>query len=100
MVKIIAWNVIGAMFSTLCLSSLLDKTNCDVAIISEHKLKNQNIGKMYLDSIHKYYLSIVKIDVNESYSEQTVCLTHVGKGGIVFLIKITCIYSERNSHRL
>ena len=87
MVRILAWNVRGAMSFTLCLSSLLDKTNCDVAIISEHKLKNQNIGKMYLDSIHKDYLSILKIDVNESYSEQKVCLMHIGKDGVAFLIK-------------
>ena len=74
------------MSSTVCLSSLLDKTNGDVAIILEHKWKNQSIGKINLDSIHKDYLSIVKIYVNESYSELIVSLMHVGKGGGAFLI--------------
>ena len=40
--------------------------------------------------------------VNESYSGQKVCLMHLGKGGVAFLIKekFTCIYIERNPYRL
>ena len=49
---------------------------------------------MYLDSIHKDYSSIVKIDVNDPYSEQNVCLMRVGKGGVAFLIKKTHLYIQ------
>uniref|UniRef100_A0A8W8LUB3 WSC domain-containing protein n=1 Tax=Magallana gigas TaxID=29159 RepID=A0A8W8LUB3_MAGGI len=72
MVRILTWNVRGAMSSTLCLNSLLDNTHCDIAVISGHKLKNQHNGKMYLDSIHKDYLSIVKIDENDTYTTPNV----------------------------
>lgn len=42
MVRILTWNVRGAMSSTLCLNSLLDNTHCDIAVISEHKLKKKS----------------------------------------------------------
>lgn len=67
--RVLTWNVRGAMSSTMCLSSLLDNTKCDIAVISEHKLKNQHNGKMYLDTIHNEYFSNVKVDTNDTYTE-------------------------------
>lgn len=61
------------MSSTICLSNLLDDTQCDVAIVSEHKLKDIHTAKMYLDSIHKNYLSIVKVDNNTDSTANNVC---------------------------
>lgn len=70
------------MSSTICLSNLY----CvDVAIVSEHKLKDIHTAKMYLDSIHKNYLSIVKVDNTTDSTATNVCF--IGKGGVAFLIK-------------
>lgn len=93
MVRILTWNVRGAMSSTLCLNSLLDNTHCDIAVISEHKLKNQHNGKMYLDSIHKDYLSIVKIDENDTYTTPNVYF--IGKGGVAILIRKSLVYTMK-----
>jgi hypothetical protein len=51
MVHILAWNVRGAMSSILCLSSLLDYTKCDIAVLI-------HTGATYLDSIHSSYFSV------------------------------------------
>lgn len=40
---------------------------------------------MYLDSIHKNYLSIVKVDNTTDSTATNVCF--IGKGGVAFLIK-------------
>lgn len=60
MVVIMAWNVRGIISSTLCLSSLLERDNCYIAILTEHKLKSET--KTYLDSIHSDFYSFVKTD--------------------------------------
>lgn len=73
------------MSSTICLSNLLDDRQCDVAIVTEHKLKDIHTAIMYLDSIHKNYFSIVKVDNNTDSSANNVCF--IGKGGVAFLMK-------------
>lgn len=59
-VVIIAWNVRGIISSTLSLSSLLDRENCDIAIVTEQELKSDT--KTYLDSNHSNFYSFVKTD--------------------------------------
>lgn len=95
--RIMSWNVRGAMSSTICLSNLLDDTQCDVAIVTEHKLKDIQNVKMYLDSIHKNYFSIVKVDNNTDSTANNVCF--IGKEGVAFLIlkkPISCIQSKKH----
>lgn len=93
--RIMSWNVRGAMSSTICLSNLLDDTQCDVAIVTEHKLKDIQNVKMYFDSIHKNYFSIVKVDNNTDSTANNVCF--IGKEGVAFLIlkKTHLMYSVK-----
>ena len=80
--KLLTWNVRGIMSSTLCLSNLLKETNCDICIISEHKLKEKSL--QYLSTIEQGYNSIGKADfLPNSYN------AHHGKGGIAILYKNT-----------
>lgn len=58
MVVKMAWNVRGIISYTLCLSSLFGRENCDIAILTEHKLKKET--KTYLYSIHSDFYSFVK----------------------------------------
>lgn len=88
---IVSWNVRGAMSSTICLSNLLDDTQCDIAIVSEHKLKDIHTAKMYLDSIHKNYFSIVNVDNNTDRTTNNVCF--INMGGVALLIKNHLMYS-------
>ncbi|CAG2225389.1 unnamed protein product [Mytilus edulis] len=93
-----SWNVRGIMSSTLCLAELLESTNCDIAIISEHKLKPNLLS--YMNSIDMRYKSISKTDkLNDLYN-----CTH-GKGGISILYKASLQFSteeiiETNSDRI
>jgi hypothetical protein len=36
---VLSWNVRGIMSSTVCLSNLVKATDCDICVISEHKIK-------------------------------------------------------------
>ncbi|CAG2250536.1 unnamed protein product [Mytilus edulis] len=86
------------MSSTLCLAELLESKNCDIAIISEHKLKPNLLS--YMNSIDMRYKSISKTDkLNDLYN-----CTH-GKGGISILYKASLQFSveeiiETNSDRI
>ena len=84
MVSIMSWNVRGIISSTMCLSSLLEPVDCDIVVISEHKLKSESA--MYLDSIHRDYFSITKIDQSTN-DPSPVTPNFVGKGGVAFMIK-------------
>lgn len=84
MVVIMAWNVRGIISSTLCLSSLLDRANCDIAILTEHKLKSET--KTYLDSIHSDFYSFVKTD--DSDLVQGIGTTYnTGKGDVAIMCR-------------
>ncbi|CAG2249402.1 unnamed protein product [Mytilus edulis] len=86
------------MSSTLCLANLLESTNCDIAIISEHKLKPNLLP--YMNSIDMRYKSISKTDkLND------LCNCTHGKGGISILYKASLQFSieeitETNSDRI
>ncbi|CAG2214780.1 unnamed protein product [Mytilus edulis] len=86
------------MSSTLCLANLLESTNCDLAIISEHKLKPNLLS--YMNSIDMRYKSISKTDkLND------LCNCTHGKGGISILYKASLQFSieeitETNSDRI
>lgn len=69
--SILNWNVRRIMSPTVCLSEFLSKTNCDIVILSEHKLK-QNSLKYF-----NKYLSVAKFDTLDN----TYMSTH-GKGSI------------------
>ncbi|CAC5398850.1 unnamed protein product [Mytilus coruscus] len=86
------------MSSTLCLANLLESTNCDIAIISEHKLKPNLLP--YMNSIDMRYKSVSK---TEKLNDLCNC-TH-GKGGISILYKASLQFSieeitETNSDRI
>ena len=92
MVVVMSWNVRGIISSTLCLSSLLDSSQCDIAVISEHKLKTESVT--YLDSIHKDFFSFVKIE--DMNSETPPMLPHVtGRGGVAILVKKSLQFSVK-----
>ena len=92
MVVILAWNVRGIMSSTICLSNLLDTTKCDIAVISEHKMKNASPCGMNIDSLHGDYRSIAKVS-DDDISKVDNTLYFTGKGGIALLIKKSIEYS-------
>ena len=50
----------GIISSTLCLPNLLRVTNCDIAIICEHKLKQSPL--FYMDIIDTRYQGVSKTD--------------------------------------
>lgn len=53
--RILARNVRGTMFSSLCLPNMPEYIKCNIAIVSEHNLKYINVS--YLDSVHPDHLS-------------------------------------------
>ncbi|VDI04309.1 Hypothetical predicted protein [Mytilus galloprovincialis] len=74
------------MSSTICLSNLLKDTDCDICIISEHKLKERSLH--YLSTIEKGYNCISKADALPiGYN------AYHGKGGIAILYKTSLQFS-------
>lgn len=92
MVVILSWNVRGIMSSTMSLSKLLDQTQCDLAVISEHKLKDNTTCINYLNSVHEDYLSFVKVDTDVKLPTYQ---HFVGKGGVGIMFKRSLQYSIR-----
>ena len=79
--NIITWNVRGIMSSSLCLNGLLDKTKCDIALISEHKLLPYNDS--FMGCLHSDYDHFTRCDTNvDNYS-----MLRCGKGGISIMYK-------------
>lgn len=70
------------MSSSLCLSSMLDRVKCDIAIISEHKLKPNNAS--YLGSIHPDYKSYTR---TESTNTSTHCSRFLCESGTAVIYK-------------
>ena len=75
---ILTWNVRGVISSSLCLVDILARTNCDIAIITEHKLKSTSAN--YLDTISQQYCSITRIE-NCINNTSTDSFRFMGKGG-------------------
>lgn len=96
--NILLWNVRGIMSSTVCLINLMKSSNCDIAIICEHKLKPQYLN--YMSSIDTNYISVSKGDkLNTGYN------CYHGKGCVSILYKKTLQFSinelyEINSDRI
>ena len=76
MFNLLTWNVRGKISSVLPVCAILDKSKCDITIMSEYKL-NKFLAN-YFDSIHSEYFSVVNIQCNSSTR---------GRGGIVLLLK-------------
>ncbi|CAG2226562.1 unnamed protein product [Mytilus edulis] len=89
--KLLAWNVRGIMSSTVCLSNLLRSTDCDVCIISEHKLETRSLN--YLSSIEQGYNCVCKADSLPNFHN-----AYHGKGGIAILYKSTLQFSINEIH--
>ena len=84
--SLMSWNVRGIMSSTMCLSFLLNKTNCDICVISEHKLKDRSLS--YLSTIEKNYSCYGKADkLDDNYS------AYHGKGGVAILYRKSLQFS-------
>lgn len=84
--SIVSWNVRGIMSSSVCLSNLLDHSNCDITILSEHKLKPSNAN--YLDTIHPNYSSFVHFDFETTNATRVSSYPRfLGKGGISIMFK-------------
>ena len=60
MFNLLTWNVRGIISTTLPVSAMLDKSKCDVAIISGHKL--DKFSANYFDSYHFEYFSVEKFN--------------------------------------
>ncbi|CAC5381921.1 unnamed protein product [Mytilus coruscus] len=74
------------MSSTICLSKLLKVSDCDICVISEHKLKERSLH--YLSTIEKRYNCISKADaLPRGYN------AYHGKGGIAILYKTSLQFS-------
>lgn len=90
MVILMSWNVRGIFSSTLCLSSLLDREKCDIAVLSEHKLKQETRG--YLDTIHTDFLSFVKFEDEKSTHTNVL---FAGRGGVAIMYRKCLAFSIR-----
>ena len=76
--SILCWNVRGIMSSTVSLCELLNVTDCDIAVLCEHKLKDQTIN--FLNSIDNKYTNVHKVSED--------CGTyHYGKAGVAIMFK-------------
>ena len=83
---VLSWNVRGIMSSTVCLSNLVKATDCDICVISEHKLKPRCLP--YINTIEQGYECISKADtLPDIYN---AC--H-GKGGVAILYKSSLQFS-------
>ncbi|MES9879357.1 MAG: reverse transcriptase family protein [Sedimenticola sp.] len=77
----LSWNVRGVMSSAYVLSTMLDKYNIDIALLSEHKLLSHS--EPFLDSINDKYTYFATIDNSlDSYSR-----VRCGKGGTAIMYK-------------
>ena len=85
---ILTWNVRGIMSSILFLSNLLHVTDCDIAIICEHKPKPSSLSCM--NSIDTRYHSVSTTDKLNDYFN----CTH-GKGGISIMYKSSLQFSVK-----
>ncbi|XP_062576621.1 uncharacterized protein LOC134238510 [Saccostrea cucullata] len=83
-INILTWNVRGVISSSLCLSELLVKSKCDIAIITEHKLKSSCDN--YLDSICSDYCSLTRIEKSTNETLSDIC-RFLGKGGVSIMYK-------------
>ena len=92
LLKIVKWNVRGIISSTLPVCALLDKTQCDIAIFSEHKLNKYSTT--YFDSIHSHYFSVVKLHSDSTYNQPYPELIH-GKGGVSLLFRKNLRFSVK-----
>ena len=91
MVVLLTWNVRGVISSTLCLSSLLDDTLSDIAIICEHKLKQSSA--QYLDTIHSDFYSFVKTESEDDMNLKRGNSCFVGRGGVAIIARKTLSFS-------
>ena len=57
---ILAWNARGMMSSTLCLTKLLESSNCDICVVGEHKLMPSSLS--FFDYVDTSYSSVAKTD--------------------------------------
>jgi exonuclease III len=95
---VLSWNVKGIMSSTVCLSNLVKATDCDICVISEHKLKPRCFP--YINTIEQGHECISKADtLPDIYN---AC--H-GKGGVAILYKSALQFyvleiSDINSERI
>ncbi|CAG2209444.1 unnamed protein product [Mytilus edulis] len=85
------------MSSSVCLSELFKYTNCDIAVLSEHKLFNHSL--QFLNTLDNNYHSLGIADTSVNI-ETSKC----GKGGVAIMYKktlkfnikpINCPVSER-----
>ncbi|CAG2221397.1 unnamed protein product [Mytilus edulis] len=97
MLSLVTWNVRGIMSSSVCLSELFKYTNCDIAVLSEHKLFNHSL--QFLNTLDNNYHSLGIADTSVNI-ETSKC----GKGGVAIMYKktlkfnikpINCPVSER-----
>lgn len=70
--KLLRWNVRGALSSSLCLYQVLEQVVCDIALLSEHMLRNQT---------HPNCTSFTQTD--KTISATSRC----GKGGVTVMVK-------------
>ncbi|MEW8546047.1 MAG: reverse transcriptase family protein [Candidatus Thiodiazotropha sp.] len=79
--SILTWNVRGVMSSSLCLNELLERTNCDIALISEHKLLPHNLE--FMNCLNNNYSSYSRSDITVNSYSMLKC----GKGGVSVMYK-------------
>ena len=78
--SMLAWNVRGIMSSAICLGKLLEESDCDIALMNEHKLLPHN--RSVLNSLNSSYTSHTHC---ESVTNSYFC----GRGGVAILYKKT-----------
>ncbi|CAC5390889.1 SLC5A7 [Mytilus coruscus] len=93
MFSLVTWNVRGIMSSTVCLSELFRYTNCDIAVLSEHKLFNHSL--QFLNTLDNNYHTLGTADTNVNF-ETSKC----GKGGVAIMYKENIDVQHKTYERL
>ncbi|XP_033758847.1 uncharacterized protein LOC117341115 [Pecten maximus] len=83
--SLMAWNVIGLFSSSRILGNLLNQTNCDVCVVTEHKLANDALD--VFKSVNSEYFPIFNL-------REFIEFPRTGKeGGVGILVKKTLRYN-------
>ena len=81
LLNILTWNERGIMSSAYCVSKLLDLTDCDFALLCEHKLLPHSLH--FMDTINQIYIGYTTND----FTLDGLTTYSRGKGGVSILYK-------------
>lgn len=79
--KLMSWNTRGLMSATVCLANLLRSSNCDLVVLSEHKLHMYHQSILSIWIVYNNYYAFSKCEPQASNELQ-------GKAGVATFKKV------------